>query len=165
MEFLMTQFTATPERTGNWLHQLVLADDTRLLLMIRDDTGQWIGNFGVCGISSGSAELDNLIRGAKGGHARLIFYSELALMRWLYETLEVATIRLRVFSHNRVTLRLHRSVGFVQRQVLPLGMERTRDTRRYFTSPQPHHARAEFDLVEMAMDRNEFFARHTWLEG
>ncbi len=164
MEFFMTQFPATPQRTGRWLREVVLGDDTRLLFMIRDDTGQWVGSIGVCHLSSHTAEMDNVIRGVKGGHPRLMFHAELALMRWLFRVLGVETVRLRVFDHNRAAIRLYDSAGFARRQTLPLGIEQTEAMTRYFANPDPHHRKAEIQLTEMAMDRNEFFARHTWLE-
>ena len=165
MRFFMTQFTATRDRTRSWLRDVVLKDDTRILFLIRDDTGKWIGNFGTCNITSHSAELDNLIRGEKGGDRRLVFHSELALMRWLYQVLDVEAIYLHVFSHNDRTLRLHRSVGFVERRLLPLGKEETEGLIRYFVEPGENDQQADFQLVEMAIQRRDFFARYPWLNG
>lgn len=32
----------------------------------------------------GSTQLDNLIRGERGGHPRLIYYSKIALLKWIF---------------------------------------------------------------------------------
>lgn len=112
MKFFLSQFTATTERTRDWLKNTVIASDNRLLFLIYDNDENLIGNFGVANISRSVCELDNLIRGNKGGHSRLIFYSEVALLHWIFNENNVKNVNLHVFSNNHLTLRLHREVGF-----------------------------------------------------
>ncbi len=112
MKFFLTQFNATSDRTKSWLSQTIIPAYDRLFFLIYDDQKQLIGNFGLCNISSTQVELDNLIRGEKGGDTRLIYYSEIALLSWVYLSLDVPRANLHVFSNNLKTISLHESVGF-----------------------------------------------------
>jgi hypothetical protein len=112
MRYFLTQFTATPERTAAWLERVVLQSDDRILFLICTETGESIGNFGVCNIGTIRGELDNLIRGRKGGHPRLVYYSELAMLAWLFGSLSLQEANLWVFSNNIRTIQLHSSIGF-----------------------------------------------------
>lgn len=117
--FFMTQFEATPERTRAWLSETVLADRSRLLFLVESPT-KLIGHYGFKNLTAESAELDNLIRGEAGGHPKLIYYAEVALLRWLFRTFRLARIHAHVLADNNAVLELHRSVGFVDEELIPL---------------------------------------------
>ena len=117
--FFLTQFTATPERTKNWLANTVFKDHSRLLFLIYSRS-KLIGQYGFKELSSDSVEIDNLIRGEIGGHPRLIYYAEITLIRWLFETFKVGSIYGFVLSDNAMVLNFHRSVGFRLMELIPL---------------------------------------------
>jgi RimJ/RimL family protein N-acetyltransferase len=118
-KYFFTQFTATYDRTRDWLEKVVLSDSTRLLFIIHAKTGA-VGQYGFKLLSHDSAELDNLIRGELGGPPRLIYHAEIALVRWLFEMLEIKLILGFVLSDNYSALNLHRAVGFRATEVLPV---------------------------------------------
>jgi len=164
MRHFLTQFSANEARTRNWLRNVVLADDTRLLFLIYTDDRVMIGNFGVCNISSGSAELDNLIRGEKGGDAQLIYFAELSLMDWLYSTCLVSEIYLHVFSNNSRTLALHSSVGFVMHAAHALTRHENGGEIHYrVCDPIAPGSGESVHLVEMHMPCETFYRRHSHL--
>lgn len=112
MRYFLTQFNPTVERTDEWLRRIVLPSDDRLIFLICDIDGRPIGNFGICNLSSSEAELDNLIRGEKGGDPKLVYFSELSLLRWLFFELNIPLAVLHVFSNNPKNIALQQSVGF-----------------------------------------------------
>lgn len=161
MRFFLTQFEATETRTAAWLKNVVIKDDTRILFLIRDEAGNEMGNFGVANIAAGSAELDNLIRGERGGDSRLIFFSELALMKWVYLQLGVDEIYLHVFSNNHKTIALHQSVGFSISNAWGLIKQESADQIRYEVDYNGNPETAELALVRMRMSRDGFFERYS----
>lgn len=163
MRYFLTQFHATPERTTVWLENQILPDDTRILFLLRCDEGRAVGNFGVCDIDVDRAELDNLVRGERGGDARLVYYSEIALMHWLYSFVGVKRIRLHVFSTNSRTIALHKSVGFEEQCAFPLA-KTVKDTDVRYSVIEASHLRAgDLAYVRFEMTNERFYARHTWV--
>jgi hypothetical protein len=164
-KYFLTQFEPTPDRTQRWLQNVVLPDDTRILFLIRDETLRPVGNFGVCGISETCAELDNLIRGERGGHVRLIFYAEVNLLAWCFTQLNVSHMCLHVFQTNSRTISLHDSVGFGEHSRRPLWQLDGPDEVKLVTEPGAEARPTGIELVRMELSRDEFLARHAWALG
>lgn len=159
-KFFLTQFTPTPERTKSWLQSVVLPSDNRVLFLVCTDKDEIVGNFGVCDLSENRAELDNLIRGEKGGHPQLIYFAELAMLRWLFRDLGVKAVSLHVFSNNYKTISLHESVGFCATASHHLIKEESEDEVRYITSDTPSAQAADFTYLEMMLTPTEFEKAH-----
>lgn len=159
-KFFLTQFTPTPERTKSWLQSVVLPSDNRVLFLICTDKDEIVGNCGVCDLSKNRVELDNLIRGEKGGHPRLIYFGELAMLRWLFRELGVKAVTLHVFSNNYKTISLHESVGFCTTASYHLIKEESEDEVRYITSDTPSTQAADFTYLEMMLTPTEFEKAH-----
>lgn len=100
----------TPESTEKWLTGL-LADPKKHLFLIADSDGVNIGTYGWHHIMDGVAELTNLVRGRPGGHPRLIYYAEIALLRWLFSQ-GYKRITGECLAHNDKVMRLHLATGF-----------------------------------------------------
>lgn len=162
MKYFLTQFVATNERTQLWLNNSVLLDDTRILFLIQDEEDKRIGNFGICNIREKEAELDNLIRGEKGGDQKLIFYAEISLMHWIYKNLGIEDIYLHVFSNNRITINLHRSVGFEISKIYPLVKSKTSQQVQYNVNLNQSFSEHddELGLVKMIIDKKYFLQKH-----
>ena len=164
MHFFLTQFQATNERTKSWLENIVLSQDTRIFFLILDETQKIIGNFGICNITKQSAELDNLIRGEKGGYPKLIYYSELTLINWIYNKLGIDNIYLHVLTHNSKTISLHESVGFIKIKKYKLIKEVIDEELRYVADYNNEPDNDEFGLFRMNLDKNYFISSYPWLE-
>ena len=161
MRYFLTQFVATSERTLSWIRRVVLPSPDRILFLVYSAEGDLVGNSGVCSLRPPYGELDNLIRGEKGGDARLIYFSEIALLRWLYGSLGCQRIGLQVFSNNRPTIALHSSVGFSVLRNHKLTFTDDGDGRTYRMdsgSGQP----AAFNCLEMTLDKDTFLQAHPW---
>lgn len=118
--FFLTQFEATSERTRRWLADVVLPDDSRLMFMIEDDTGVPIGHVGVRRLNEPVVELDNMIRGRPGGAGQLMFWAELALLKWLFDVRKADGACLHVFSNNWIPIGIHQAIGFKIVETVPL---------------------------------------------
>lgn len=117
--FFFTQFEVTSARTQNWLNEIVVKDDTRILFLIKDATDKLTGHVGAANISGDSAELDNFIRGERGGDPKLMLLSGLSLIGWLYGTLKIEKIYARVIANNFRTLSVYEAAGCFERSEFP----------------------------------------------
>jgi hypothetical protein len=163
MEYFFTQFVATEHRTAEWLRNKVIPDTTRILFLIFDENNNAIGNFGLCNISTDSAELDNLIRGEKGGDSKLIYYSEIALLNWIFCILNIPMATLHAFSNNSMTIRLHNSIGF--REVSESNIWRFHENDEIgFSFDSSKGDLVDFKYVKMALTKESFIAKYPWVK-
>ena len=161
MQYFLTQFPASEERTSTWLEKVVIPSDDRVLFLICDDVGRLVGNFGVCNIKPHEAELDNLIRGERGGAPGLIFFAEIAMLRWLYFGLGVKSVTGHVFSNNSRTINLHSKVGFSERQRFDLSRIQEGEDVRYLVNSSDGEL-VDFHYIQIAMDRSHFELSNPW---
>jgi RimJ/RimL family protein N-acetyltransferase len=161
MHFFLTQFPATPQRTADWLEKVVLPSNDRILFLICKDKNEPIGNFGVCNIRQISGELDNIIRGRKGDHSRIIYYSAITILAWMFGPLSIKFANIHVFSNNIKAINLYSSVGFT--------LSKSQELRHLEIGDEIHFLvdSDEGDLVnfqynEMTLSRDAFLHLHPW---
>lgn len=164
MRYFLTQFEATFNRTKSWLENIVIPSNDRLLFVICTSSDEVVGNFGVCNMSNLTGELDNLIRGRKGGDPRLIYYSEIALLSWMFGFLGYEKSSLHVFSNNIPTINLHKSVGFSVVKTHKLTQCNKPDLLRYLVD-SPEGACVNFDYLELSISRQCFFDKLPWVSN
>lgn len=162
MRYFLTQFEATATRTRDWLNSIVIPCSDRILFIIILPTGELVGNFGVCNLTKSTGELDNLIRGERGGDKKLIFYSELALLSWMFGKLQYVDATLHVFSNNLKTIKLHSAVGFEVRGSGPLKRRFLTEGTEYFTGPSDGNP-MKFSYLEMGLEKRIFLKRNPWV--
>lgn len=108
-----TTFIATEERTKRWLLNQVLNKSDKLLFLIYSNSSpNFLGHLGFTNFNNNTLELDNLVRGERGGDPQLIMLSELSLINWVYKELNVSIIKGEVLYRNVIALLLHKKVGF-----------------------------------------------------
>jgi RimJ/RimL family protein N-acetyltransferase len=161
MKFFLTHFTPTEARTRDWLLNVVLPADDRLLFLIETEPDCFVGNFGLAGISPTTAELDNLIRGRRGGGPDFIHLAECAMLRALFADASRATVTLRVFSTNSPTIRLHAGVGFEKTASDPLFVHP--DGHEYGFVLAGGSEPAGFSYDQMTITRDRFLTVHPWV--
>ncbi|MEO7359686.1 MAG: GNAT family N-acetyltransferase [Gemmatimonadaceae bacterium] len=118
----LTHFDATPERTRQWLQNVVLRDSARLLFLIHSTT-KLIGHFGFRNLTLEAAELDSLVRGESGGHPQLMHLAEVAMVQWMFSALGISSLYGYVVEGNWQALELHARVGFRHAELIPLCRE------------------------------------------
>ena len=161
MRFFLTHFEPSTDRTHSWLLKQVFPASDTLFFLLETDPDAFVGNFGVTHISESAAELDNLIRGKRGGGPEFIYFAECSLLWWLFADASRSTVTLNVFSDNAITLALHASVGFL----------RTRQQPLWFHTGGPDHGYvladsgvpADFTYDELSITRGRFFEHNPWV--
>jgi hypothetical protein len=164
MRYFLTQFVATNERTLSWVNRTVLPASDRILFLLYCAQGDLVGNSGVCNLRPGYGELDNLIRGERGGDPKLVYYSEIALLSWLYGVLGCQKVGLHVFADNRRTIALHSSVGFAVVRTHKLSVTENRDGKTYLVN-SPSGQPAAFAYLEMELAKASFLSAHPWVRS
>jgi hypothetical protein len=120
MRMFLVQFDSSYARPYTSLKDLSIAQEGRLFFMLFDQSNQLIGHLGVSEVNGLGCELDNVMRAAKGGDPRLIYYAEAALLDWCFDSLQVQTCSARVVSYNWMAIQLHEDIGFVAEETLAL---------------------------------------------
>ena len=156
MKYFLTQFNASTNRTKSWLENIVIPSTDRLLFLILDEDNNLIGNFGIADILFDRCELDNLIRGEKGGHPKLIYFSELSLLKWLFLEKNVKRVNLHVFANNLPTIKLHKSVGFVEIGRRKLERVQSKDGAVSFDETQIFSEGNSIEYLELMLESNDF---------
>jgi len=162
MKFFLTQFKANVNRTKAWLENIVIPSPDRLLFIIQTSSGKSIGNFGVCNMAKDSGELDNLIRGERGGPPGLIYYSEVALLSWMFGDLGYEWSNLHVFSNNAKTVKLHSTVGFSLINSYKLSKRVGSELNEYYLDAELEGS-VDFTYLEMMIKKKDFLNLHPWV--
>lgn len=162
MDHFLTQFDPTPARTALWLRDSVLEDDGRILFLIRDADGRPVGQYGLCGVEPGRAELDNAIRGEPGAPG-LMLCAELHLLALALRPLRAELGLARVFSNNLAARLLHKEVGLQCVRSQYLRSARVGHELRYEPTDKPVRETAGLMLLTLAIGRAEFERQHAWV--
>ena len=141
MDSFLTQFTATPERTRNWLRNGVLASSTQMIFLIEADD-VLIGHFGFKELTHETVLLDNAMRGTRGGHPKLLQIAGRALIDWLFASAGVRTVTGYVLSTNPAAIMLNRAIGFDRWDKLPVRREEI-DGEVHLVMGEPGEASAD----------------------
>jgi hypothetical protein len=108
-----TEWTASS--TGKWLQESMIQSDSRVLFFVRNEAGSRVGFCGLSKISMQSAEVYDIVRGAPGGHARLLPYAQITMLRLGFYGMALHSIEGNVHSDNIAARRMGRFVGFEER--------------------------------------------------
>lgn len=158
MSSFLSQFTATEERTRNWLENLVIPSPDRILFVVVDRDDLVIGNIGICSLSGQSAELDNVLRGRVSSSKNLMFHAMVTLLGWIFDFLGLDLARLHVFSTNLPAIVLYSRIGFTNGATLALSkvVEPDTDTIRYSIGDDGE-AVVGLQYLEMTLPRERFY--------
>jgi hypothetical protein len=110
-EWFLNTDKVTLKSTREWL-DYVLTHDHKFMFWIETAEGERVGTYGYTVRNEHTIEFGNLLRGRPGGHRKLVYYAEIALIRHVFSQGYVA-ILCEVLSHNEKVLKLHASTGAV----------------------------------------------------
>ena len=159
--YFRTQFEPTCERTASWFEKVVFPHDDRLLFLISLPSGEVVGNIGVCEVAGARGSIDNLIRGRKGGHPKLVLYAEIAVLAWMFGPLGLREANGHVLSDNARSMKFHLDLGFTVCASRPMSRVVTADEVRLLVDSEEGEPIA-IRYEEMYMARETFLARHPW---
>ncbi len=122
MTMFFTQFESTREGTVQYLENLAVGDEQRILFMILDCHGSPLGHLGLLGLDESGAEVDNVMRGPQAWSG-LMLAAHRALLHWCFADLGLPECTIRVFSYNTRAIALYQRVGFAPVRRIPLRRE------------------------------------------
>jgi hypothetical protein len=165
-EFFFTQFDETTERARDYV-RMILDDPSRLMFFIyAPDDSLPVGHLGVYHLDQPTIELDNMIRGRDGGHPHLMYWAEIALLRWIFQPYPwqpdpPTRARCRLLDDNWRTIRHHARVGFRMVATFPLTRWEAGGEVRFqpYTDGMCSGELVKPRLGQMDLTREEFFAR------
>lgn len=127
------QFPITVEGTKKWLGDLVLDNPGRMLFLIVDAQGHWIGHAGLanCLNDDQRIELDAILRGDPARARGIMAEAVTALAEWARHSFLPEEIYLRVLEDNTHAVEFYQRLGFVTQTKIPLIRHETETGCRY----------------------------------
>lgn len=111
-EQFLTQFTATPNRTRNWMRRILAADD-RMLFMLENTQNLIVGHYGLIFHDNEMVELDNSIIWSKNVQRKFMAHVEHAILNYAFGDLARKVALARLLDRNFMCVAMHRTAGFV----------------------------------------------------
>jgi len=104
----------TQEGTYQWLRNLVLDREDRLMFFVKDIFGETIGHVGISSFDyvNKTCEVDNIVRGRISLQKNAMMYAMQGLLCWIEENISPEFIYLRVFNDNTSAINLYDKLGF-----------------------------------------------------
>ena len=119
MERFLTQFIATPERTRDWMRNVLFKNKGQMLFLI-DVGGTAVGHYGFKDLTTDDVLLDNAMRGEQGEDAKLLVHAGRALVNWLLTVASVKKVRAEVLTNNIPAIMMNTLIGFGNRTRHPI---------------------------------------------
>jgi RimJ/RimL family protein N-acetyltransferase len=155
MKYFLTQFLATSVRTRNWLENIVLPADNRIIFLVYDETEKKIGNLGLCNISESYAEIDNVLRGEMSNTKSLFYYAMITVLCWIFEYMNIPNVNLHVFSDNIKAISLYEKLGFKTVKILSLSRVNSENVVSYVLSSDLE-THTDYKYQEMLLRKVDF---------
>lgn len=107
----LSQFVATPERTRNWMQNVLFKARGQMLFLVWAEQ-RVVGHFGFKELTADEVLLDNAMRGDRAGHPRLFVFAGRALVHWLLTEAGVRRVHAYVMADNVPSLMMNKQIGF-----------------------------------------------------
>jgi RimJ/RimL family protein N-acetyltransferase len=149
-------FPVTHEGTRRWLIKQVLELPDRLLFWVKSPEGQKIGHAGIYRIdfAERNLELDNIVRGVSRVMRGAMYSSVQAILSWVFTTLDMHDVFLRVFSDNPRAIQLYEHCGFRETMRMPLRRVQEGDVIRWNEVDGHYRKPVERYFVTMHLPRS-----------
>ncbi len=117
-----TQFPVTIDGTKSWLVDRLLNVPDRMLFLVVDPNGHWVGHLGFAGClnDDGLMEFDNLLRGSLQGRRDIMQLAIKAMFEWAQNTIGPNGFYCRVLSGLKRVMTMEKELGFVEVSRTPL---------------------------------------------
>jgi hypothetical protein len=162
MRMFLTQFESTFEKTLGYLKNLSIDQDNRIFFLLYDDKERFIGHIGIADVDEKQGELDNLMRGIDGGHPKLIYFAEVALLNWCFQKLGIVESDVRVLSYNWLVVSLHEEVGYKLLKNIPL-KKFAKEGVTYHEAANTDESNVKYFCTKMRLKKETFYEMHDWL--
>jgi len=129
----LVKFKVTFEGTKKWLKEQVLDNPSRLLFLVVDQCGRWIGHVGLgdCLNDKRSVMLDNIIRGDKAHAPGIMSEAVIELAEWARKMFLPTKIYLKVLDDNVHAIDFYKRLGFIEAKRIALKRQEKEDGYAY----------------------------------
>lgn len=118
-QFFQTRFNPTPERTKNWLKNVVLPNDKVIFFLVYYND-ELVGHYGFKDIMEGVASADNLLIGETKIRGPLSLLTMKTMLLWGFSKLKLIEIAGTVLRSNQASLLIHKRLHFREIRSVPL---------------------------------------------
>jgi RimJ/RimL family protein N-acetyltransferase len=161
----LTVFAPDAEATRDYLTRFSLPDPARILFLIEDVAGRPVGNIGLCNVSEGDAELDNVLRGEAVTAKDFMVHAHRALLRWSFSQLGVRLVYLNVIDDNERAIRCYYKIGFREGARRALLRQVQEHGYRLVPESSASGEPTGLHLIRMELDRISFDLTHQVVQG
>ena len=136
IEAYMDHTLASFEGTRKWLKKYILDNETKLLFLVYSEKNIPIGHMGLAdGMQTDQLiEMDNIVRGIKKGNKGIMTLALHDLISWVFLSMEIKKVYLRVFSNNPWAIQMYERLNFKEKKKLPLDKDTHDGVTKYFFS-------------------------------
>ena len=106
-----SQFPVTFKGTYEYLKNIAIGANNRLLFFIFDEKLRFFGHIGIV-IDESYVEIDNVVKGRDCEQKKTMYYAQCALLKWCKEKKVGENFFLHVLSYNTRAINLYRKLGF-----------------------------------------------------
>jgi RimJ/RimL family protein N-acetyltransferase len=123
------RFKNTYDKTKNWIDNIYLPREDRILFMVHNLDNTPIGHLGFSSFDfeTKSCEIDNVVRGVKGINNGLMTLATITLIDWGKRVLNLKDVYLRVLADNSHAIRFYEMMEFKTVENIPLYKRETED--------------------------------------
>jgi hypothetical protein len=119
MGMFLTQFVATPERTKNWLENVVFRAQNQLLFLIYE-ADNLVGQVGFKDLTYQDGVVDGGMRGNSSLNPKILTYAHKSLIRWLFENAKIASLYGWLIADNPSGIMMNKQIGWHKWEKFPL---------------------------------------------
>lgn len=164
MQWFLTHFVATPDRTQKWLEEVIIPAKDRIMFLVCAADGQLIGNYGIRDITPDHGQLDNGLRGEKGGPKGLMHYADISILSWMFWKMGMKTANLWLFAHNDRVLKWHQETGFIAGRKVPLYVHYEENGDRVYSTQGDPAEISGLEYLEVTITPEQLLAKHPWVK-
>jgi Acetyltransferases, including N-acetylases of ribosomal proteins len=145
-----TIFEATENGTKKWLKDQVINTDDRVLFMVETLDGIPFGHMGLY-----RGEADNFIRGRQDILAGGMTHALRAMLKWVFNDLNMNKLFLRVFLDNKKAISFYKRCGFKEVYKIPLKKTKEKNEIKWeeITGDNPDKAERYFSVMHISCKR------------
>ncbi len=119
MGMFLTQFVATPERTKNWLENVVFKTQDQMLFLIYEGESL-IGQVGFKDLTYQDGIVDGGMRGNASQNPKILTYAHKTLIGWLFENAQIGCLYGWLIATNPGGIMMNKQIGWCDWEKYPL---------------------------------------------
>lgn len=156
---------ATKEGTKRWLRDHVLLNPDRILFLILNQSGSAVGHLGLWRRSSGSFEIDNVLRGEQTAPRGLMSQALITILLWAQEYLNLSELPLRVLKSNTHAVDFYHNLGFIPTREIHLMWDQAGPERRLVETTSLEQAFDSWIVMTIDVEKHRPASPHILTAG